>query len=137
MYYKGPRGRFDPTRSLIANKVMTWEGRDIAPGECVDELGMPERKRKTLWEQRKLVYADGPRADAPKPVAPITRPVREIIEQRKARDPEFAAALVDIPADWREQHHKTIVKLANDLGADVTKKADAIEAIETELARRG
>jgi hypothetical protein len=159
MYYKGPRGRFDPHRTLIANKVMTINGVDVRPGDCVDTLeGLTERKKQTLWSQRKLIYGDDPRADKPAPVPPVTRPVREIIEQRKASDPEFAAALDDekrsealdrlqslgqefeqtpVPADWRKQHHKTIVKLANDLGADVSKKADAIAAIEAELERRG
>lgn len=42
-----------------------------------------------------------------------------------------------IPSDWREQHHSTIIALADRLTDDeVTTKADAIAVIEAEIERR-
>jgi hypothetical protein len=43
---------------------------------------------------------------------------------------------VDIPADWREQHHMKIVALAKKIVPDVANKDEAIFVIETELKRR-
>ena len=45
---------------------------------------------------------------------------------------------VEIPDDWRDQHHSTIIALADRLSdADVSTKADAIAVIEAEIERRG
>ena len=42
----------------------------------------------------------------------------------------------DIPDNWRELHHKQIVKLAKSIGADVDTKEPAIAAIEAYLVQK-
>ena len=41
-----------------------------------------------------------------------------------------------IPDNWRELHHKQIVKLAKSIGADVDTKEPAIAAIEAYLVQK-
>jgi hypothetical protein len=43
---------------------------------------------------------------------------------------------VNIPDDWRDQHHMKLVALAKKIVPDVATKEEAIVVIETELNRR-
>lgn len=51
-------------------------------------------------------------------------------DQQRDADP------IEIPSDWREQHHMKLIAIAKALGAEASNKAEATAAIEAELARR-
>lgn len=60
-----------------------------------------------------------------------------IAVKRATAAPEHqSAAPVDIPNDWRDQHHMKLIAMAKALGAEASNKAEATAAIEAELARR-
>jgi len=53
-----------------------------------------------------------------------------------AEDPDDIGGPPEIPEGWADLHHSKLVALANALGGDVKKKADAVEIIEAEIERR-
>jgi hypothetical protein len=61
--------------------------------------------------------------------------VEEASVSKKAEEPKDGEP-VEIPEDWADLHHATKIKLARDLGADVSSQVEAEEAIEAELKRR-
>jgi len=49
---------FDPSIPTYAGKDMTIQGKDFAQGEPIDwfELGLPERRVRQLFDQRKITH---------------------------------------------------------------------------------
>lgn len=178
MVYVNRRGnrRFDPEADYVFTKAVEWSGARVEMGSSVP-AGTCKHLMRRLFDQRVIEFADIG-MDAPDPVPPLTRPVKEIIDERVARDPEFRAALLDemqaggqkidaaielpdggktIDSVWRDMfddpivihaheelslalvkakkgafgnwpslHHKTLVRIANECGGDVSSKDDAI-----------
>lgn len=160
---KYQRGRFNPDLALVAVRPIVLGGKTFQAGENVEGANLDDRRRRQLWEMRRLQYAEHPRYNAP-PVPPRTAPVRETLAERQADESAASAGqtIVDglkdaivyaeggedasaydprepdtkadiVPDNWRDLHWKQLVVLAKELGGEAANKAEAVAFIEAHL----
>lgn len=156
------RGKFNPEAEFVVRRRMTVGGLTFLPGEPFDKTKVDARRLRVLFDHRSIIYP-GTNPGAPQPAskktklkggdAPPAEPEAEVqpegeeepaagAEDEPSEEEKRAAVLevrrsVEIGEKWRELNWPQLLSLAASVSdSTVHNKAEAVAAVEAELARR-
>jgi hypothetical protein len=133
---RGARTRrpFDPAGDFIAKRAMELAGgRRIAAGEPFPKGAVDARRLHIFYNARFIAYAEETARDRWLPPSRAVPAPRLVVSETPAPDDPLA-----IPSDWRTMPWPQMLALASQFSkARILGKLDALDAIETELLRRG
>lgn len=131
------RGKFDFNREFIFAKNCTWQGQAKGWGDPFDKFTTSRQKAQQLFENRIICYP--PKGFAPPEQVTAKADDADTVAKLMADNGAALAAMgeIEIPDDWQKLHHKTKIKLARDLGGDVStaQEADTFIALQADRAK--